>query len=196
MLFKDPGFNILKPEDCQARHVECKSRIKKEIGRETVLWDRKSLLRVYQTSGTHTVNVNKNLHGAPLSCPPSRQLFSDCTCHSQGEMANAQHKALSEPTHLFDVVTRLGTGLYEHDAQLFSPLFAFLDCDLPVNEESFQSKHCRLEIIIHCLSGHKAKANFVILTFIKDKWMLQRDSLWSARLAAYYFRLWGYTRLG
>lgn len=92
-------------------------------------------------------------------------------------MANAQHKALSEPTHLFDVVTRLGTGLYEHDAQLFSPLFAFLDCDLPVNEESFQSKHCRLEIIIHCLSGHKAKANFVILTLIKDKWMLQRDSL-------------------
>lgn len=36
-------------------------------------------------------------------------------------------------SHLFDVVTRLGAGLDEHDIQLFSPLLSFLDCYLSAN---------------------------------------------------------------
>jgi len=45
--------------------------------------------------------------------------------------------SLNSLTHLFDVVTRLGAGLDEHDTQFFSPLFAFLNCDLSVNKAIF-----------------------------------------------------------
>lgn len=41
-----------------------------------------------------------------------------------------------EQSHLLDVVSRLGAGLDEHDAQLFGPLLALLDRDLPAKHRT------------------------------------------------------------
>lgn len=52
---------------------------------------------------------------------------------SKADKTTQVYQVSSSPwklTDLFDVVTRLGAGLYEHDTQLLSPLFAFLDCNL------------------------------------------------------------------
>lgn len=37
--------------------------------------------------------------------------------------------------HLFDIAACLGTGLDEHDVQLFGSLLSFLNCDLPAGKE-------------------------------------------------------------
>lgn len=49
-------------------------------------------------------------------------------------------------TYLFDVVARLGTGLDKHHTQLFGPLLAFFNRDLPVK---------RLNILIHLFKLNK-----------------------------------------
>lgn len=38
--------------------------------------------------------------------------------------------------HLFDIAACLGTGLDEHDVQLFGSLLSFLNCDLPAGKKS------------------------------------------------------------
>lgn len=37
--------------------------------------------------------------------------------------------------HLFDIAAGLGTGLDEHNVQLFGSLLSFLNCDLPAGKE-------------------------------------------------------------